>query len=232
MEPVAHATLEDDVGHRHHRHTLVVGHVVPDHRVALALGHALRREVDGVVVSVAAERPHAAQALQVFDGLARRELRSEQGGVRGDDGVEGKTALEAEARHAEIGVLIGHLAVARIVRGFGDAPRNALRAAVADLLADDEVVGLVEDAALRLLHDQRRHQVFEHRARPRNQRPAEADLDDGPAETEPVLGRNVALGDGEEAGEAGFRGEQVVTALVELMLLHPVADRHQLAVAP
>ena len=47
-----------------------------------------------------------------------------------------------------------------------------LRAAVLDLPLDDQLVGLVEDAALRLLHHQRRHQIFEHRARPGHQRAA------------------------------------------------------------
>ena len=97
---------------------------------------------------------------------------------------------------------------------------------------DDQMAGLVEDAALRLLHHQRRHQIFEHRARPRHQRAAEADLDDRPAEPEPVIGRYVALGDGEQAGEPRFRGQQIVAGLVELPFLDAVADRQQVAVAP
>ena len=104
-----------------------------------------------------------------------------------------------------------------------------LRAAVLDLPLDDQIVGLVEDAALRLLHHQRRHQILEHRAGPGHQRAAEADLDDRPAEPEPVFGRQVALGDGEQAGQPRFGGQQIVAALVELMLLDAVADRQQLA---
>ena len=93
-----------------------------------------------------------------------------------------------------------------------------------------ELAGLVENAALRLLHHQRRHQILEHRARPGHQRAPEADLDDRPAEPEPVLGRQVALGDGEQAGQPRLGGQQVVAAFVELMLLDPIADRQQLAV--
>ena len=76
------------------------------------------------------------------------------------------------AGHAEIGVLVGQFAVAGIVGRFRDAPRHVLRAAVLDLALDDQIAGLVEDAALRLLHHQRRHQIFEHRARPGHQRAA------------------------------------------------------------
>ena len=93
----------------------------------------------------------------------------------------------------------------------------------------DQIAGLVQDAALRLLHDQRRHQIFEHRARPRHQRAAEADLDDRPAKPEPVLGRQIALGDGEQAGQPCFGCQKVVAAFVELVLLDAVADRQQLA---
>ena len=48
--------FEDDVGDGHDRHALVMRHVVVDDGVVCALGHALRREVDGVVEAVVAER--------------------------------------------------------------------------------------------------------------------------------------------------------------------------------
>jgi hypothetical protein len=46
-----------------------------------------------------------------------------------------------------------------------------------------------------------------------------------------MLGRQIALGDAEQAGQPRFGGQQIVAALVELMLLDPVADRQQLALA-
>ena len=41
--------------------------------------------------------------------------------------------------------------------------------------------------------------------------------------------RQVALGDGKEAGESRFGSQQVVAALIEGRFRHPVADRHEIA---
>ena len=56
------------------------------------------------------------------------------------------------------------------------------------------------------------------------------DRRDGAAETEPVPGRNVALGDRHEAREPCLRGEEIVAARIERALRHQIADREQLAV--
>ena len=48
--------------------------------------------------------------------------RGEPGGVGRDHLVLGQAALEAQARHAEVRVLIGELEIARVVRRLGDAP--------------------------------------------------------------------------------------------------------------
>ena len=178
------------------------------------------------------ERADRAQAFEVGDRLARPELGGEHRRIGRNHGVARQPALEAEARHAEIRVLIGHLAVAGVVGRFRNAPRDVLRAGILHLPLDDQVAGLAENAAMRLLHDQRRHQVLEHRARPRHQRAAEADLDDRPAKPEPVIGRDVALGDREQAGQTRLGGEQIVAALVELPFLDAVADRQQVALLP
>ena len=232
VEAVAQAALEDGVGNGGDRHAGVMREIVQHHGVIGALRHTLRREIDRVVVAVAAERADLAQALEVGDGLARHELRRQDRRVRRHHRVLAEAALQAEAGHAEIGVLIGQFPVAGVVGRFRDTPGNMLFAAILHLALDDEIARLVEDRSERLLHHQWRHQVLEHRARPRHQRALEADLDDRPAELEPVLGGEIALGDGEQTGQSRLRGQQVVTGLVELMFLDPVADREQLALLP
>ena len=77
VEAIAHAAFEDDVGDSHDRHALMVGHVVGDDGMVGALRHAARREVDGFVEAVMAERVDRAQVLEVQHGLARLELRGE-----------------------------------------------------------------------------------------------------------------------------------------------------------
>ena len=129
VEAIAHAAFEDDVGDRHHRHALMVGHVVEDDGVVGAFRHALRREVDGVVEAEMAERADRAQPLEIGDRLARLELRGKHCRIGRDHGVLRQPALQAQAGHAEIRVLVGHLAVAGVVGRFRDAPRDALGAA-------------------------------------------------------------------------------------------------------
>ena len=51
----------------------------------------------------------------------------------------------------------------------------------------------------------------------------------GATEAEPVFGIDVALGDRHEAGEAGFRGEQVVVARIQRSVVDAEPDREQLA---
>ena len=55
------------------------------------------------------------------------------------------------------------------------------------------------------------------------------DRRDRAAETEPVAGRNVALGDRDEAREPRLGGEKIVATRVEGAVGHPIADRQQLA---
>jgi hypothetical protein len=117
--------------------------------------------------------------------------------------------------------------VAGVEGRFRNAPRRAEAAAVVHLLLNDEVVGLVENTTLPLLHDQRRHQVFEHRARPGNQRTARTDRHDRPAKLVPVLRRQVALGDGKQAGKTGFGCQKIVAGFVEFIRIDAVTDRQQ-----
>ena len=86
------------------------------------------------------------------------------------------------------------------------------RSPVGLLALHDQPIGLLEQAAGRRAHDQRRHQVLEHRARPGDQRRPVSERRRGPAEAEPVPGRDIALGDGEQAGEPRLRCEQIVAA--------------------
>ena len=123
-----------------------------------------------------------------------------------------EAALEAETRHAEVGVLVGQLLVARVVGRFGDAPRHAEARGIIDMPPHDQAVGLLDQAAERRAHDQRRHEILEHRARPRDQRRAAPDRRHFAAQPEPVAGRHLAHGDRHETGEPRFRCQQIVAA--------------------
>jgi hypothetical protein len=222
---------EQGVGDGHDGHALMMRHEGAHDRHGLVFRQPDRRIVQRLVEAVAAARAGRGQALEV----ARRGLRIDHGGKRRrvgrDDDVLPQAALETEARHAEIGILVGEFAVADVVGGFRDAPRHAERRPVVDLALHDQPAGLLDEASGRRPDDQRGHQILEHRSRPRDQRGAVRDRRDGAAETEPMAGRDIALGDRHEARQPRFGREQVVTVGIERILRHPVADREQPAVA-
>ena len=124
------------------------------------------RVVECFVETMAAERAGPCQTFQVADRRLRVDHRGKRCRIRRDDEVFAQTAFETEARHAEVRVLISQLEIAGAIRRFGDAPRYMARNAIVDLPAHDQSIGLFEQTAGRCTHDERGHQVFEHRTRP------------------------------------------------------------------
>ena len=92
----------------------------------------------------------------------------------------------------------------------------------------DEPAAPVEQAPPGRPHHQRRHQVLEHRAAPRDEGGAELDRRHRSPQPEPVGGRHVAPGDGDEAREPRLGGQEVVAAGIEGAIDHAVADREEL----
>ncbi len=96
------------------------------------------------------------------------------------------------------------MAIDDVVGAFGDAPGNAACFAVANLVGDSHAARLVEQRLRITSHHQQRHQIFEHRRAPREERRDARHAGDRTAEPEPVRFRKVALGDGDEAREPRF----------------------------
>ena len=103
--------------------------------------------------------------------------------------------------------------------------------AIVDLAPHDQPVGLLEQAAGRRAHDQRRHQVFEHRARPGDQRRAvrrpasrrgRAGTSGGPARRPWRSRRSSRAAPRRRAGRSSSG---------RACPRHAIADRQQLAVA-
>jgi hypothetical protein len=84
--------------------------------------------------------------------------------------VAAEPSPEAEPRHAERLVAVAMIRIARSEGGFRDAPGQALRLAVPALDADRDPLALAEQALGPAAQQQPRHQIFEHRAVPRDQR--------------------------------------------------------------
>jgi hypothetical protein len=96
--------------------------------------------------------------------------------------------------------------------------------AVFDLPRDDGPARPVEQRLVVAAHDEERHQVFEHGRRPGDEGVPPVDARQLPPQTEPVLLRRVAFGDGDEAGEACLGSQQVVVRIVGAPRRRVVAD--------
>ena len=232
MEEFAEIAVEDNVGDRRDRHPVVVRIIIVDDGAPRPRGHAGRREIDRIVEAVTSQRSELLEALEVAERRQRVVLAGEDGRIGRNDRVLAKTALESERRYAEVGILIVQEMIAGVEGRFGYAPGRAQTAPVSDLLPDDEVVGLVQDTALPLLHHERRHQVFEHRTRPGYEGALGADRHHLSSQPVPVLVGQVALGDRKEAGQAAFGRKEVVAGLVQFVAVEPVSDGEKPAVLP
>ena len=227
VKPSAHDSVQQHVGDRDDRHALVVRHEGAHDRAVRSGGHAAAGVVDRLVVAIAAERAGRGQPVEIDHRLRRFDHGRQGRCIRRDDGVRAESPLQAESRHAEVRVLVGEFEVAGVVSGFGDAPGHAEARAVLHLAAHDQSVGLLDEAADGRLHDERRHQVLEHRTRPRDEGCAVADRGHRPAEAEPVARGDVSLGDADEARKPRLGGEQVVATRVQRAVGHAIADRQQ-----
>ncbi len=219
MEPLAHPSIEEDVAESHYGHAGVMGHERAHGRNPRTFRQAAARVVERLIEPVASAR--------AAHGAPRIDHRRERRSVRRYHHVFTQAALEPEAGHAEVRILVGELEVAHVVGGFRNAPRDAELGAVADLAPHDQAAGLFQETSGRCPHDERRHQVFKHRARPGNERRPVFDRSDRAPEAKPMPRRHVALGDRHEARQARLGGQQVITARVQSALGSAVANRQK-----
>jgi hypothetical protein len=189
MKPVDHHVAEKDVGDGDERHPLVMRQVglddgaraSSDGRSVAGLVRFPRRVVNRIVV---AERPPsslARQAPQVSRGLGRLQERGQRGCVGSNDELVGQPSLQPEAGDAKLLVLVVAKAVAQVVGGLGDPPRNVSLATVADLLPDGHAAALVEERPRIRSHQEERHEVLEHRRPPGDERRDTVHADDEPS---------------------------------------------------
>ena len=218
--------VENGVSDRQHRHAVMMGHDVLHDAVIGALALAAWREIDRVIEPEAALGAQFAQRGQVPDRRLRVDLCRQDRGIGRHHVIAART-LQRQVGNAEGVILIVHVPVAGVERAFRNAPGQAVRPPPFHLDRDRHLVGEVEDAALTFLQQQRRHQVFEHAARPGQKRAAMADHREGPAQTRPMFLAQIALGDGQETGQPRLRGQQVIAAAVKRLRIGAIADRHQ-----
>ena len=227
--PTAWRGVEQHVGQRQDRHALVVRHEGVDRGERGLGGDALGRVVERLDEARSAARMQCFQAPQVGRCGRRVDERGQRRGIRGHHQFVGRRAAQRQHGHALRCVLVGQRVVARGIGRFRDAPRHLPHLGERLLRFQRSPRGARQHAGIGLVEQQRRHQVLEHRARPRTQPGGAAIGKERPAERAPVHHRHVAFGDGPQAGDARLGRQQVVVAGVELLLGHPKADVEELA---
>ncbi len=226
-----HRAIQQHIGQGQQAHALVVRHPRLDQGIRLAARQAGAAVVDRFVKAEARQEAFCRQPLQVGARLLRRHHQRQRRGIWRNHQVVCQAALQAHAGHAEGSVLIIQAGVEGVVAGFRDAPRHAALLAVFDLTRDCRPVGLVQQGALESRHDQERHQVFEHRAAPRQQQRSAAHRGQLPSQRKPAFLWQLALCDGDKAGQARFGCQQIVEAVVAPAFADVVADGQQVIAA-
>ena len=203
--PAPRRTVQQHVGNGHDAHALVVRHEGVDAGEADCRSLACSAEIERFDKTVTRPRGQRFERCEVRYRAVRLDLRCKRSGVRRDHQFVGRGAAQGQAWHTLRCVLVGQRVVTRGVGRLGNAPGHVVFAREADLLVQRGEAGAVQHAALWFFEHQRRHQVLEHRTRPRAQAGVFTDRIERPAERGPVAHRHVALGDGQQAGQARFR---------------------------
>ncbi len=156
----------EQVCQRHDAHSLVVRHERTNQHRLLSFRQTFCGVVDRLVESIWTKCAFLLQAAQIADRRRWIDAQRQHRRVRRDDEILDQSALQAETGHAEWTVLIVEMKVAYVVRGFRYAPGHAALFAVLDLAVDDRSISLPQQRCRIVLHNQKRHQVLEHRAGP------------------------------------------------------------------
>ncbi len=232
-EPAPRRAVVQRVRQRQQRHALVVRHEGGDAALRGPALLARRGVVERLDETEAVARAVLFEPAQVGPGLPRCDLQRQHRRIRRDHTLVLRRAPQRQRRGALRPVLVGQRDIALGMGRLGHAPRQLPGAALLALHRHRDLRGRVEQAAHRLIDQQRRHQVLEHRARPRLHADVGALCKRRPLQPCPVPGRQVALGNGHQAGQPRFRAQHVVVVDVQALFAARVveqrADVQQLA---
>ena len=227
MEPADEHVLTQHIADGREAHALMMRHICTHRHEPAAFALAIGREVRRLEEAIAADQPHAGKLPQVAQRLFGAHRERERGRIGRNDEIPPQPATQAEVRHAKGMVAIAAVMSHRGEGRFRNAPRHVIGPREILLHVDCAAVALAQQGHGIAPQEDVRHQILEHRAVPGYQRKPRRLLGDRPAEVEPVLGRHIALGDREEAGEPCLARQQVVMMGVYPVGAHIIADVEQ-----
>ena len=202
----------------------MVGHISVNHHAEFAVPLILAGIIDGVVETHGAGESARFQSPEVLGGGNRIHRKRQYGSVGRHHKFVVLFLLERQGRHSKGPVLVNLIGIERAVGGFGDAPGYSLFLTVFDLQFDGLAARPVEQRIAECPRKQQRHQIFEHRAGPREQRILTRGIHVRAAQGGPVEDRNVAFSDGHQARQTALAGEEIVVAGEFARTTHQVAD--------
>ena len=229
--PTLRHAIQQHIGQRHNTHALVVRHEGRHRRKGFIARLACAGEVEGFNKAQCAAGRQRLQRGQIGDRAVRRYLGCQRSRVGRNNQLLRWRAPQCQPRHPLGRILVGQCMVAAGIRGLGDSPRYRLGARERYLLLQRCRAGFAQDAAVRLIEHQRRHQILEHRPRPRAQASRSTDRVERPTQRRPVTHWHVALGNRQQTGQTRFRSQQVVKTGVQMVFGDPVANVQQMPLA-
>ena len=225
VEALHHWIAEDGVGQRDQAHPLVMGQECLDDGPACAMGPGLANAlafvrlpvsvINGLVETVRAVQPFPGQAPEVVCGPLGVHHGGQGGGVGGHHQLVAEASLQPQAGDAEGFVLVRPVAVRDVKGGLRDPPGHALLSPVFHLPPYGHAARLVEEGPRVAPHHEEGHEVFEEAGVPRQERGGAVHAGQQPPQVEPVAVGDVALGDGDETGQAGLGSQKVVVGRFE-----------------
>ena len=215
------AVFRQRVAGRTEDHALVVGHVALDQeRAVLCMGILIVRGLEEATLAPPAQRRHP---LEVFRRRPGTDGQRKRRGVGGDH-VLPRLSAQRQRPQAKGPVLVVHLRVEGVPARLGHAPGPVQTTPQRALRRDRPAAALAQQRPLRGAHQQLRHQIFEHRAAPGQQRSPAVHGGAAPAQPPPVARGDLPERDGHIAQYPRLGGQQVVVGLASPAGLRVHAD--------
>ena len=223
-KPPPHLISAQRVARRQQAHALVVRHHAAHDLPAAARARA--GAVERVEKPVLPQQPERRESAQVAHRRARLDRQREKAAVRREHELFVHARLQGQRRAAVRLVAVAQRAVEREVRALRHAPRLP-RAHAPPLHVQAEFRALPQQRVAHRRQKQLRHQILEHRPRPRHAAAVVVFLHLRARQGAPVLARHVAPRHGEVRRQPCLAREQIVIALRPFAAAGVDADVHQ-----
>ena len=223
-EPPPHLISAQRVVRRQQAHALVVRHHAAHDLPAAARARA--GAVERVEKTVLPQQPERREPAQVAHRRARLHRQREKAAVRREHELPVHARLQGQRRADVRLVAVAQRAVEREVRALRHAP-HLPRTHAPPLHVEAELCALPQQRVAHRRQKQLRHQVLEHRPRPRHAAAVVVLLHLRARQGAPVLARHVAPRHGEVRRQPRLARQQIVVTFRPLAAAGVDADVHQ-----